>query len=57
MVAAPRQAERIVAVGCSSAHFFRHNSLDFYGNEGPIAADDWVTFHKDLVDSLHCTEE
>jgi len=29
----------------------------FYGNEGPIAADDWITSHEDLADSLRCTEE
>ncbi len=53
MAAAPRQAERVVAFGYSSAHFFRHNSPEFQGNEGPIATDNWITSHEDLADSLH----
>jgi hypothetical protein len=33
------------------------NLPKFYGNKGLIAADNWITSHEDLADSLRCTEE
>jgi hypothetical protein len=56
LAAAPRPAEHAPVVGCSFIHFSKHNSPDFYGDEGPIVADDWLTSHKDLDETLHCTD-
>jgi len=56
LAAAPRPAENAPVVGCSSIHFSGHKSPNFYGDEGPIAADDWLTSHEDLTQTLHCTD-
>jgi hypothetical protein len=55
IAAAPGQGERNV-VGCSSATFFRHNSPVFDGNEGSLAADNWITSFEDLADAVRCTD-
>jgi hypothetical protein len=56
IAAIPAQRERNDLVGCSSALFSRHNSPEFFGEEGPMMADDWITSHEDLTKMLSCTE-
>jgi hypothetical protein len=52
----PAQREHIDTVGCSSALFSRHNLPEFFGEEGPMMADDWITSHEDLTEMLSCAE-
>jgi hypothetical protein len=56
MAAIPAQRECMDTVGCSSALFSRQNSPEFFGEEGPMMADDWITSHDDLTEMLGCTE-
>jgi hypothetical protein len=56
MAAIPALRERMDIVRCSSAFFSRQNSLEFFGEEGPMMANDWITSHEDLTEMLGCTE-
>jgi hypothetical protein len=56
MAAILKHAEHAEVVGCPSTTFLRHSSPMFDGNEGPIAADDWITSFEDLADALSCTD-
>ncbi len=51
-----RQGEHHNEVGCSSANFFKHNSLVFDGSVGPIATDNQIANFKDLAEALNCTD-
>jgi hypothetical protein len=56
IAAIPAQRDHMDTVGCSSALFSRQNSPEFFDEEGPMMADDWITSHEDLTEMLSCTE-
>jgi hypothetical protein len=57
MASAPRAVERAPAEGCTPALFLRLHPTKFHGNEGAIAADDWLTSYEGLAETAKCTNE
>jgi len=57
MAAAPRAAERAPVEGCTPADFLQLRPPEFQGNEGAIAADDWLTSYEGLAETAKCTNE
>lgn len=56
MAAMPKQGECHERINCSSANFFRHNSLVFDMSAEPLAVDNYITNFQDLADALRCTD-
>jgi len=57
MAAAPRAAKPAPAEGCTATLFLRLHPFEFHGNEGAIAADDWLTSYEELAKTVKCTDD
>ncbi|XP_062144310.1 uncharacterized protein LOC133851756 isoform X3 [Alnus glutinosa] len=57
MAAVPRAAERAPVVSCTPAQFLGLHPPEFHGDEGAIAANDWLTSYEGLAERAKCTDE